>query len=532
MTCTIPITGFTGLTIEQIEVLIGRPLPPFDGVSFADWDPMEHPRDTEGKFARKNALKRLRESLDKLKRRWAELEEEGTQNHRRIDQLVTEIGLSAQAKGLGLAHDDEDREAMIAERDRLRARNEEIAEALPKIEAQIEKLERDVRVADVEYQLGLAKEALPGLESRTKELEDQRFETLKNYNAAMERYMLATQSVRQDEKLDRMLDPEIKALRAETLRYGEQQKQIEDEYQKTYDLIRTLRKDIQTLEARRDVMKLGKRPIEGPPPRLGLTEVKMPEQEPYWMYEPKATDAGPPRHPDQELGREMSGYGKLTAEGLKSRVMSGLAEQLVNDADFERVIEEWQNLNGRGKADDYELRATENTVDGLIGSWAATSSDGDKLAHLLQEATAEEFDIDKGPYIGEEGYVRHRLVHGLGMPDPVTFDFDQQEPGESAWGTLPKITREQVDKAAEGPRREYRKLREDEQLFRGLRKFVRAQYEWTQEELERRGITEVFAVRGMRVEKDIGRRLRPRCTRRGCDPEPDVVVQPRLRDRL
>ncbi len=178
---------------------------------------------------------------------------------------------------------------------------------------------------------------------------------------------------------------------------------------------------------------------------------------------PKEEEERPPEERVLEPGFDPTGlrrFNRMLAEGLgldsptlatqevrskvKDEICRKLAERLEGDPDVQRLLREFN------RATVYDV------VDHLIRTWATTSADRHFVAIAMQLAAEKEFGLK-----------------------------DCSHP----WA---RLASENVMEMAQT-------------LFKaneaGLRKFLRAQYEITQEWLRKRGIKEVYAVRGMSFER-------------------------------
>jgi hypothetical protein len=151
------------------------------------------------------------------------------------------------------------------------------------------------------------------------------------------------------------------------------------------------------------------------------------------------------------------------AELAKVRVQDGIAAKLEGDEDFKSLIValdpygDWKSEFEPGGSMQ-TAKTTEQQVAALsVATWARTSGDTDPIALQFQIAAEQEFGLEANPFVHQalEGY---KLDSEQNPPDRVFFT-DQQ--------------------------------------MAGARKYLRAQYELTQDLFEREGITEVYAYRGM-----------------------------------
>lgn len=154
-------------------------------------------------------------------------------------------------------------------------------------------------------------------------------------------------------------------------------------------------------------------------------------------------------------------YAQSSAGGLKDKVMKNLSEHLQSHPDwralcdgFERGDENVQQFTSSLETY-YGNTTSEKIISGLVHNWAVTSG-GNPLAWALQEAVAEEFALPR------------RHIWGLG----------KTRRGEAEYPFLYSPT-----------------------VFRGLRAFVRAQYDMTQAYLKEANITEVPLFRGMKTKR-------------------------------
>lgn len=123
-----------------------------------------------------------------------------------------------------------------------------------------------------------------------------------------------------------------------------------------------------------------------------------------------------------------------------------------------RAEREWRDLE--------RIFHAENSVDNLIASWATTVADDDTIALMLQRAVAQEFGVPAG-----------HLEEKLHRPS-ATMD-ELPPPARELWAGM------------------WHRLADDERVQAGLRSFVRAQYENTQNWLKANGVKEVRLYRGM-----------------------------------
>jgi len=151
------------------------------------------------------------------------------------------------------------------------------------------------------------------------------------------------------------------------------------------------------------------------------------------------------------------------AELAKARVQDGIAAKLEGDEDFKSLIAaldpygDWKSEFEPGGSMQ-TAKTTEQQVAALsIATWARTSGDTDPIALQFQIAAEQEFGLEANPFVhlAFEGY---KMDSEQNPPDLVFFN-DQQ--------------------------------------MAGARKFLRAQYELTQDLFKQEGITEVYAYRGM-----------------------------------
>ncbi len=153
-----------------------------------------------------------------------------------------------------------------------------------------------------------------------------------------------------------------------------------------------------------------------------------------------------PTEQEQTLRKAWDEEGGLRESAQKDANVHALYEKMLGDKDLTRFSEEF--YLGAGRYDVPEL----NAIDGLIGKWAYSSADEDPLALVLQRAVQEEFDLK-----------------------------DLRDPMESVYR---RSTRAGVDWWLETG---YMPL---------FRRFVRAEYELTQDWLRRNGITHIKLYRG------------------------------------
>ncbi|AMM45065.1 hypothetical protein SP15_258 [Bacillus phage SP-15] len=141
------------------------------------------------------------------------------------------------------------------------------------------------------------------------------------------------------------------------------------------------------------------------------------------------------------LQKDLEAYARETADDIapvfKAQVANKLEERLKDDPDF--------NDFAREHLDPYDMN---RSVSLLISQWANTSADSSQLSVSMQLAAAEEF----------------------GMPEQLTYHMDSYVVGRA----------EQLA-----------------DVRAGQRKFIRAMYEATQEQLKSEGIEELYLFRGM-----------------------------------
>lgn len=110
----------------------------------------------------------------------------------------------------------------------------------------------------------------------------------------------------------------------------------------------------------------------------------------------------------------------------------------------------------------------------LVANWAASASDHNALAHVIQRAVQEEFDLPKSTLNALKGQV-DSTERAMGFDMAVQeemYRFNNSLLGGNGW--------------------------------RGLKAFVRAQYEETQDFFRKAGITEVILTRGMALKDTKG----------------------------
>lgn len=180
--------------------------------------------------------------------------------------------------------------------------------------------------------------------------------------------------------------------------------------------------------------------------------------------------------------RDVDGDGLITAFDIvndvdiqgrvKNSVVQAISRRLANNKDFADLLAQHNEKLAEGKFHRYE-NELQNTVDFLIGNWANTSCDSNPTSVALQKAAAQEFTQkdyaqpwhDKGPKNESEE----------DDPDYIY----RPDPEDEAEQLLADV----------GP---------------GLRAFLRAMYDETQEYFKKKGIKQVKLYRGMYWQGRVG----------------------------
>lgn len=163
----------------------------------------------------------------------------------------------------------------------------------------------------------------------------------------------------------------------------------------------------------------------------------------------------------------------------KIAVQDRIAAKLEGDKDFASLIAvldptgDWTAEFGPGGSMSTAKTVEQQTAALAVKNWATSSSDTDPIALQFQLAAEEEFGLERSPYV-----------------DKAWNDYLERVSNANNGEQLSSLSKRtlQLEQVF------------TEQQMRGARKFLRAQYELTQQMFKDAGITEVYAYRGMRFD--------------------------------
>lgn len=164
------------------------------------------------------------------------------------------------------------------------------------------------------------------------------------------------------------------------------------------------------------------------------------------------------------------------SQAAKMFVQDKIALKLKGDRDFMSLIKaldpygDWKSEFEPGGSMETADTVEKQVAALSVATWARTSGDSDPTAMQFQLAAEEEFGLEANPYLHEE---HDKWLESMATNNGMTLEYAIAHPEELSHDIF------------------------TEQQMAGARKFLRAQYDATQEMFQAYGIKSVYAYRGM-----------------------------------